>query len=684
MTNVLSIPSVFTQNDKPYAGFSLPYIASRVLNTPLAITADKAEEVLSFLMPRIEGHTPIEKSLLELNNSGDASSIVSSDLSFAEIAQRNGIAVINAQTTQGTRARNDQNRDLGFDLIPTQSGNIAVIPINGVLVQRGAFLRESSGMTSYQGIRTTINNALTDARVSSILMYINSPGGEAYGLFDLASALRLLAQGETQPKPIFAFTDGTMASAAYALGSATSRVYSEAVAVVGSIGVLLVHRDKSAANAASGLTVTYIASGTQKADGNEDTALSQEVRARFQARVDKIAGMFFENVAVARQGADAKVNMSVESIAALQAGVFLGDEAAEKGLTDGVRTLRQVVDEMSLEMQKRKRGERTTGGVSQTQAQAQAQAHFQTQPQTQSQSQSPAQGGRIMPNPIIPSTQDQAPAPLVYDAQGNPVQMDALLSAIPQFAQMSQQLTQLNTKLQDREERLEVQTSRVETLLTTQEQKDMMQLVTTQLRGLPIQPNHLASMFLRLKPLDATLYGEFLTTFTVLARVFNKSNAITQQQGRASAVDAERGILTQVGEGTRGGTHIVDTATQAERFMSEDGTTMLEVTPQIKAFDTAVKKYVVDHGCTELTAIEMVMKNNPEILESAKDSMGAGAASGQMQTRVIDDPDAGSGVEDAGGVTAGDILNPEADGAMIGALSGPDVAMLTASESLEE
>ena len=700
----LSIPTIFTSNDKPFAGLALPHIASRVFDTPLMITVEKAEQIMEFLLPRLEGRVPIESDLFKLSETNEYKTVLP-NLTFAEVAARNGVEVIRAKQSGPVRvARGDSNKDLGFDILPTTNGNIGVVPVSGTLVQKGAYLRESSGMTSYQGIKTTINNALTDERVSSILIYINSPGGDAFGLFDFAASLRLLAQNESQPKPIFAFTDGVMASAAYAIGSAAARVYAEDISTVGSIGVLQIHRDKSAQNAVQGIKVTYITSGIQKAEGNPDEPLAAEAHARIQARVNKIADKFFSIVSTARAGSDAKVQLSTADIAALQAGVFLGGEAYERKLTDGVRTLRQVVDEMSAEMSARKKGKRTRAAASalaaapsSADAPSQDQTKQQSSQQASQQSSQPNGGHTIMSQATAQAAAAAAPAVVsLFDGDGNPVSMESVLAGIPQFAQAMTTISNLTTKLEESETARTEQTARVESLLTLQEQKDMMSFVQTRLRGLPVQPAHMASMLLRLKAADSKLYGEFLLTFATIARVFSKDSKITAERGHALVAD---GRIVHVGEGGVGGRQHVDPKTQVEEFHSENGTVVVELTPQIKEYNAAVSKIATDRGVDEITAMEIVSAEQPELLHAAQASMGSTATRAPAapdgpggDVYDPDDVDGGETAADLGldpndpaytaiSVTAAEIDDPEMDGALIGAMSGPDVDLLRAAQA---
>ena len=72
---------------------------------------------------------------------------------------------------------------------------IAVIEISGVLIHRGGWIGQSSGLTSYEGIAAQLQAALADPGVRGIALDIDSFGGEVAGAFDLAA---VLAGGTTE------------------------------------------------------------------------------------------------------------------------------------------------------------------------------------------------------------------------------------------------------------------------------------------------------------------------------------------------------------------------------------------------------------------------------------------------------------------------------------------------------
>lgn len=71
---------------------------------------------------------------------------------------------------------------------------IAVIEIAGTLVHRGAWIGQSSGLTSCEGIAAQLQAALSDPAIRGIALDIDSFGGEVAGAFDLADRIRAAHQ----------------------------------------------------------------------------------------------------------------------------------------------------------------------------------------------------------------------------------------------------------------------------------------------------------------------------------------------------------------------------------------------------------------------------------------------------------------------------------------------------------
>ena len=63
---------------------------------------------------------------------------------------------------------------------------VAVIPVTGPIMRYANLFTRISGATSTQELATDLQAALDDPKVRSILLNVDSPGGEANGISELA------------------------------------------------------------------------------------------------------------------------------------------------------------------------------------------------------------------------------------------------------------------------------------------------------------------------------------------------------------------------------------------------------------------------------------------------------------------------------------------------------------------
>lgn len=234
------------------------------------------------------------------------------------------------QVPQTALASSAQGSDHLAEFYTVQDG-VAVISVNGVIHRSsGSFLWFF--WSGQDHIRACIDAAMADDTAHSVLLSFNSPGGVASGAKELADYI-----ASQTAKPVYAYADGLCASAAYWLASATGRVYAPRTATIGSIGVLHMHCDRSAANAARGLRVTYITGGAWKASGNPDQPLSGADQARLQETVSQLHEIF---------RADVAAHMDVDAADPKAWGdgqIFLADAALEVGLVSGIVTDRDAL-----------------------------------------------------------------------------------------------------------------------------------------------------------------------------------------------------------------------------------------------------------------------------------------------------------------------------------------------------
>jgi len=292
--------------------YKLPHIAARIFNTPLLVTYNRMAEIIATLNDRIE---------------------------------------INADSISSYPSAGED------DSFPEQAGNVAVIHVNGTLVHQGGFADALSGIQSYSSIRSSYAMALSDSRYDSILWVFRSPGGEVPGLFELIDEI----YASRGIKPMAAYINEMSTSAAYGIASAVGNIFIPRTGMVGSVGVIALHRSQVKADEKAGLEYTAIYAGAKKNDGNPHEPLSASARKDLQERVDGTYELFTATVA-------RNLGLSQQAIKDTEAGDYIGEKAVQVGFASQIASYSEVID------------------------------HLQYQ-----------QGGKIMPG-IIPNAQSQADA----------------------------------------------------------------------------------------------------------------------------------------------------------------------------------------------------------------------------------------------------------------------------------
>jgi signal peptide peptidase SppA len=214
--------------------------------------------------------------------------------------------------------------------IMSVADGVATISITGPLLPTtDEFDRVMLGATSLDEVRSTVESAAADPAVTSIVLNIDSPGGTVRGTPEAADAI----YEASKVKPVRAHTSGTMASAAYWLGSQATSVSMTRSASVGSIGVMVPHIDQSKRAEMLGVKVELFTTGKFKAAGFPGTSLTESQRELIQERIDQVFGEF--KSAVTRQGRKIPAE-------AMQGQTFYGPQAESLGLATVVRSASQA------------------------------------------------------------------------------------------------------------------------------------------------------------------------------------------------------------------------------------------------------------------------------------------------------------------------------------------------------
>lgn len=167
-------------------------------------------------------------------------------------------------------------------------------PVSGLLVQpiRGVIMRGATPeMEAFCGcfdllrIDQTCAYAATAPGVRGLVFAIDSPGGYTSGMSTTLSALAALRAARPQ-LPLSTYTSGTCCSLAYIIAAAAGPIHPTSGATLGSIGVMAVTTDDSAAYRLAGIERRLLTDGLYKGLGTPGIPWSPDWYAHIQTHID--------------------------------------------------------------------------------------------------------------------------------------------------------------------------------------------------------------------------------------------------------------------------------------------------------------------------------------------------------------------------------------------------------------
>jgi ClpP class serine protease len=282
-----------------------PELAARVFNTPLLMHPGKLDAALAGVGERI-----VEGGVV-LQGAGGRIDHVAFE-NNRPLAGRVG---------DRTGRRHDTAGSPVFDTID----GVALIPIEGTLVHKGAYVGAYSGRTSYEGLQAQVLRAMRNPTIKGVVFEVDSFGGELAGAFETADLIaRLSAE-----KPTLAILTDHALSAGYLLASAARQIIIPEHGRAGSIGVVTLHADLSAALEQRGIKVTVLRAGAQKMSANPFEPLGDETIQRLLSDLEAARTTFAESVGRYRGS-----RLTSQAALATEAQDYRADEAIALGLAD--------------------------------------------------------------------------------------------------------------------------------------------------------------------------------------------------------------------------------------------------------------------------------------------------------------------------------------------------------------
>jgi signal peptide peptidase SppA len=222
------------------------------------------------------------------------------------------------------------------------SVEIAILGLKGVISPRLSDEMDISGPggTSAEGFARRLNAAVEDPRIAGIIVDVDSPGGNVFGVPEAADAM-FAARGS---KPIVAVANPFTASGALWIASAADEVVVTPSGEIGSLGVYAYHEDLSKALETIGVSPTLVKAdiSPNKAETHPAFPLTEDAIGDIKASVDRYGEMFVASMARSR-------GVSVDHVTSkFGGGRMLGaDDAVAVGMADRIATLDDEIARMA-------------------------------------------------------------------------------------------------------------------------------------------------------------------------------------------------------------------------------------------------------------------------------------------------------------------------------------------------
>lgn len=254
--------------------------------------------------------------------------MLASSFHFSEKAQEE--AIVGGTNRYAVHQRTSTRVDGTSGLY--RRGSTAILPVTGPIVRRGGMSLSSGPITSVEMLARDFTRALEDDAFASILLDVDSPGGEASGIDEFA---RMIFQGRDQ-KPIWAYVSDLGASAGYWIASAADELILAPASAVGSIGCVMAVRDPTARKSD---VIEFV---SRQSPNKRPDPLTEGGKAEIQALVDSLGDLFVEAVAAHRGVTTSTVESEFGA-----GGLKVGKAAVDSGMADRLGSLEGTLSELA-------------------------------------------------------------------------------------------------------------------------------------------------------------------------------------------------------------------------------------------------------------------------------------------------------------------------------------------------
>jgi ClpP class serine protease len=213
-------------------------------------------------------------------------------------------------------------------------GDIGVITIRGPLTYRSTGWEGLCGGFSYEMLIDQTED-LIEAGAKTIILDMDSGGGEAYGCFEAVDEVRSMCNAAGVK--LLGYIDGSACSAAYAIVCACDEVVINPYGDAGSIGVLIALYNDSKMLENEGIQRTFVTDGSDKVPFADDGSWREGFLADMQKRVAELGDAFRAHVSK-------YTGLSTKDLKDTQARVYSAQDALSIGLVNKIMTRSEFVD----------------------------------------------------------------------------------------------------------------------------------------------------------------------------------------------------------------------------------------------------------------------------------------------------------------------------------------------------
>ncbi|QDU58189.1 S49 family peptidase [Aeoliella mucimassa] len=181
-------------------------------------------------------------------------------------------------------------------------------------------------------VRERLYSLLRNDSVGHVILRMSSPGGLVAGTPETADLVRELSEA----KAVTVVASEYLASAAYWIASQATTIVASPSTVVGSVGVVSVLTDSSAAYEAAGIKVIPVASANAKHRGMPGVPVTEGDIEAVRAQVEEVSRWFLAYINRVPPRRSRKRMTSDQILQAISAETYYAEEALKRGFVDEV------------------------------------------------------------------------------------------------------------------------------------------------------------------------------------------------------------------------------------------------------------------------------------------------------------------------------------------------------------